>query len=404
MRRTDRVTLGTWLSMLRLGLFAGGAIGLVLTAVLFWCLPGWWRLIAAIPAFVAPLIGMVASIWLPTDRITPAAFRSAARVVIVLFGASFGVVFFGAFGNVVVASIGALVGASICYISFERGVNSCPADTFQDTDRSGNSMTATIPPIGHVGLFIVAVAILGCGIGADGHIVVSAADLVTSKPGEFAAESVQIGKVKREYRLVVPKTVDLTKSAPLVVAFHGMIIDNKDVMPKYSKLNETAEKEQFVLAFPQALGGHFGIKPDKVKEDLAFFDALIKKLSTDYKIDPDRVYVLGMSNGGYFAHLVAKERSKVVAAVASHSGPLGLQTLLGVHAERKFPVLIIHGDKDRIFPVAFARENRDKYQHEGHEVKYVEITGLDHEWGVKQDINATIWKFFEEHPRKKNQK
>jgi len=45
------------------------------------------------------------------------------------------------------------------------------------------------------------------------------------------------------------------------------------------------------------------------------------------------------------AHFVGKERSKVVAAVACHSGALGLQTLLGIGAERKFPVMIIHATR-----------------------------------------------------------
>jgi pimeloyl-ACP methyl ester carboxylesterase len=87
-----------------------------------------------------------------------------------------------------------------------------------------------------------------------------------------------------------------------------------------------------------------------------------------------------------------------VAAVASHSGPLGLQTLFGVRAERKFPVLIIHGDQDGLFPIGIARENRDKYKREGHEVKYVELKNVGHMWGVKDDINETIWKFFADHP------
>jgi polyhydroxybutyrate depolymerase len=218
------------------------------------------------------------------------------------------------------------------------------------------------------------------------------------KPGEFASESVKVGTATREYRLVVPKTVDLTKPAPLVIAFHGMLIDSKDVMPKYTKLNDTAAKHNFIIAYPEAIGKSWGLSPDKVKNDLAFFDALLTKLSADYKIDPKRIYVLGMSNGGYFAHLVAKERAKTVAAIASHSGPLGLQTLGGVKAERKFPVLIIHGDQDKLLSVDFARENRDKYKKEGHEVKYVELAGVGHTWGTKADVNETIWKFFEDHP------
>ena len=221
------------------------------------------------------------------------------------------------------------------------------------------------------------------------------------KHGEFAAESVKVGSDTREYRLVVPKSVDLAKPAPLVIAFHGMLIDSKDLMPKYTKLNDTAEKHKFIIAYGEAIKKSWGFAPDKIKKDLAYFDALLAKLTTEYKIDPDRIYVLGMSNGGYFAHLVGKERSKTVAAVASHSGPLGAQTLLGINADRKFPVLIIHGDKDNLMPVEWARDNRDRYKKEGHEVQYVELAGLGHVWATKHDINETIWKFFAEHPRRK---
>ena len=38
---------------------------------------------------------------------------------------------------------------------------------------------------------------------------------------------------------------------------------------------------------------------------------------------------------------------------------------MGINADHKFPVLIVHGDQDKIFPVDFARENRDKYKKEG---------------------------------------
>jgi polyhydroxybutyrate depolymerase len=231
--------------------------------------------------------------------------------------------------------------------------------------------------------------------------IVGAVGAAEPKHGEFASETVKVGDTTREYRLVVPKDVDLTKPAPLVVAFHGMLIDSKDLMPAYTKLNETAAKHKFLIAYPNAVGRAWGLVPDKVTADLAFFDALVEQVSAGYKIDPDRLYVLGMSNGGYFAHLVGKERSKTVAAVASHSGPLGLQTLLGINADRKFPVLIIQGDRDRLLPVDWARENRDKYKKEGHDVEYVELAGYGHEWGTKAGVNETVWKFFAEHPRKK---
>jgi polyhydroxybutyrate depolymerase len=219
--------------------------------------------------------------------------------------------------------------------------------------------------------------------------------------GTFPDEKLAVGKQTREYRLVVPKTVDLTKPAALVVAFHGMGIDSKDLMPRYTKLDDLAADKKFLLAYPEAVGRAWGIAPDKVTADLAFFDALLGHLRKRFQVDENRVYVLGMSNGGYFAHLVGKERSKSVAAVASHSGTLGLQTLFGIGAERKFPVLIVHGDKDRILPVEWARENRDKYKREKHPVEYVEVPGLGHLWATEAGVNETIWKFFEANPLKK---
>jgi polyhydroxybutyrate depolymerase len=217
--------------------------------------------------------------------------------------------------------------------------------------------------------------------------------------GNFGAESLKVGPDERQYRLVVPDTVDLTKPAPLVFAFHGFLIDSKDVMPIYTKLNATAAKHRFLLVYPNAIDRSWALTPDKMAKDLAFFDALLKKLSADYRVDPDRVYVTGMSNGGYFAHFVGKERSTAVAAVAAHSGALGLQTLLGIGAARKFPVMIVHGDKDTIIPVTIARENRDKYKKEGHAVEYVEVRGLGHAWATDAGINDQLWKFFADHPR-----
>lgn len=263
-----------------------------------------------------------------------------------------------------------------------------------------------------LGLFVlVVVFVQGCGkFNPRNRNAITVSTSVPNKPdyqnlrtGEFASMQISVpdeekGRIQRNYRLVVPKSVAPDSSVPLVIAFHGIAIDSKDLMPKYTHLNETAEKHGFVLVYPDAIEKSWGLTPDKTKKDIALFDALLKELPNKYPIDLSRVYVLGMSNGGYFAHLIGKERSLQIAAVASHSGPLGLQTLFGIHAERKFPVLIIHGDKDQIFPVAFARENRDKYSKEGHAVKYVEIPDLGHFWGEKVNINETIWQFFNANP------
>ena len=220
----------------------------------------------------------------------------------------------------------------------------------------------------------------------------------TGTHGTFVDEKLKVGTQERLYRLMVPKLLDLKKPASLVVAFHGMGIDSSKVMPHYTKLDNLAAEKKFILVYPEAVGRSWGIDPKKVTADLAFFDALVTEISSKHEVDANRIYILGMSNGGYFAHLVGKERSTKVAAVCSHSGPLGLQTILGINAERKFPVMIVHGDKDFLFNVKIARDNRDKYEREKHEVNFVEVPGLNHFWAVDAKINGQIWEFFEKHP------
>jgi polyhydroxybutyrate depolymerase len=198
------------------------------------------------------------------------------------------------------------------------------------------------------------------------------------RAGEFPNLTVRVGNETRVYRLYVPRGVNLDRPVPLVVAFHGMGIDSKDTMPRYTKLNETAERHGFLIAYPQAVGGSWGLRPVKVSADTAFFDALIREIEGKYVVDANRVYVVGMSNGGYFAHLIAQARSDVVAAAAAHSGV-----------------------KDRLFQVSMARENAEKYRREGHEVKYVELPNVGHMWGTDDGVNETIWAFFAAHPLRK---
>src|SRR5437016_10738790 len=106
----------------------------------------------------------------------------------------------------------------------------------------------------------VLLAVLCAGLAGPG-------EAAEPKHGDFGSETVKVGDVTREYRLVVPNTVDLSKPAPLVVAFHGMLIDSKDFMPRYTKLNDTAAKHEFIIAYPNAIDKSWGLAPDKVKND-----------------------------------------------------------------------------------------------------------------------------------------
>ncbi|MFO1040615.1 MAG: PHB depolymerase family esterase [Planctomycetaceae bacterium] len=218
--------------------------------------------------------------------------------------------------------------------------------------------------------------------------------------GTFPDETIEIAGVQREYRLVVPKSVDNRRPVPILFAFHGFLIDSKDLMPKYSQLDQLAEKEGFVLVYPNAVDKAWRIVPILARDDFAFFDKLLASLSDRYNIDRNRVYLTGMSNGAFFAHLLASQRSEVVAAIACHSGGLGILARRPPQVKHKYGVMIIHGEKDSIVSADEGRKARDQYQSWGFPTEYMEVPGLNHLWAVNTDVNTRIWKFLKEHPLK----
>lgn len=219
------------------------------------------------------------------------------------------------------------------------------------------------------------------------------------KTGTFANEEMKVGSGKRAYRLVVPEKIDPKKPAPLVFAFHGLG-DSKDLMAFYSRLDRLAARYGFLLVYPNGRNKMWSLVVEWAKEDLDFFDALYSQVSKQYNVDLDRVYLTGMSNGAYFSHVVASQRSDKVAAIAPHSGGLGLLALGQPKLKRKYAVLVIHGEKDSIVPVKEGRETHAAYKKWGHDVEYLEVPDHNHFWAHKADVNEKIWKFFHDHPRR----
>lgn len=207
-------------------------------------------------------------------------------------------------------------------------------------------------------------------------------------------ETMDVEGVSRAYRLVIPSRLPKSGGVSLVFAFHGLG-DSKDLMPLYTRLDLLAEKEGFVLVYPNAQRRMWPLVPQLAFGDLAFFDALHEKLVKTYSIDRRRVYLAGMSNGAYFTHLVASQRPGKVAAIAAHSGGLAMAP---PKVTLKYGVFLAHGDRDNLVPVDQSRLARDAYVKWGHAVEYRELKGLRHAWGTRFGINAIIWEFFQNHP------
>jgi polyhydroxybutyrate depolymerase len=163
--------------------------------------------------------------------------------------------------------------------------------------------------------------------------------------------------VARPYALTIPRALDRTRPAPLVVMLHGYGSNGHDHAEGWG-LPALAEREGFVLASPDGTldsrGGRFWNATDACcdfdgvrVDDVAYLGALIDDASRQVSIDARRVYVVGHSNGGFMAHRLACEMSQRVAAVVSLAGAGVLEAS---RCQPRSPVAIaqVHGTRDTI--------------------------------------------------------
>jgi polyhydroxybutyrate depolymerase len=168
---------------------------------------------------------------------------------------------------------------------------------------------------------------------------------------------VKHGGMTRTSLVYVPSGYDGKKAVPLVLSFHGRHGQGKD-QASLTELHKVGERHGFIVAYPDGVGKSWNAKHGTGEaeargvDDVGFVDALLATLSERFKIDPNRIYASGMSNGGFFAHRLGCERSTRFAAIATVAGEMAPALESVCKPEEPIPVLIIHGTRDRIVPFA----------------------------------------------------
>jgi pimeloyl-ACP methyl ester carboxylesterase len=177
-----------------------------------------------------------------------------------------------------------------------------------------------------------------------------------------------------EYGVHLPKGFDPNsgKRVPAILYLHGSgergagvkgVLDASGAV-RYARRHEDLP---FLVIVPHC-PLHTNWKPVLVK---AVLDDAMKK----YPVDPDRVYLTGVSMGGYGAWGVAAEYPGVFAAVAPVCGagdPQDVQRLKDV------PIWIFHSDDDDTVPVKGSDAMFAALKAIGGRVRYTRPTGMGH--------------------------
>jgi polyhydroxybutyrate depolymerase len=161
---------------------------------------------------------------------------------------------------------------------------------------------------------------------------------------------VATGGGARRYRLHVPPQAADGRALPLVVVFHGAgaTVDQQE---RASGLSALADREGFVVAYPEGVRRRWAVAPGvRAEDEVRFVRDLVADVSRQLPIDARRVYATGISNGGAMAGRVACDLAGVFAAVATVAG--AYPPADECHPSRPVPVLAFHGLADRVVPYA----------------------------------------------------
>jgi predicted peptidase len=196
-----------------------------------------------------------------------------------------------------------------------------------------------------------------------------------------------------QYLVLKPKHVEPGKKYPLVLFLHGAGERGVNDMPLVSKhfpqrmaSDEYREKFPCFLIVPQCRPNKRWVNADwgddksqKMKpepsEQMKVAIAILKKSMEKYPVDKNRVYLTGLSMGGYGSWELAVRHPEWFAAVVPICGG-GDET----QAERlkNVPLWAVHGDADTAVPVERSRKMIAAIKAAGGHPKYTEYPGVGH--------------------------
>lgn len=283
---------------------------------------------------------------------------------------------------------------------------------------------------------------------------------ISIKMGDYEQSLAHAGRT-RTYTIYLPPNIATASSLALVIVLHGGGGNGQSVA-RMSRMSALADQENFIVVYPDGTGrlgdvlltwnsgNCCGYALDNNVDDVGFIRALIEKLQAEYNVDPKRIFVTGISNGGMMAYRLGCELADKLAAIAPIAGALNVEC----RPTQPVSVIVFHGTADQhvLFDGGAPKVQADPHPREDNSVAYAmnfwaqhnrceatptriergnivhdtytncangtavelyAIKGEGHTWpggqrssalgdAPTQEISATnvMWEFFKQHPKK----
>ncbi len=201
-----------------------------------------------------------------------------------------------------------------------------------------------------------------------------AVSFLSSNAQQTAQKFVQ----ETQYLLYLPDgyTTDTVKRWPLMIFLHGSGEAGTDVNKVKAwgppKLIDAGKKYPFIVVSPQA--------PPNTGWQVEVLRAMLNDLKKQYRVDNDRVYLTGLSMGGFGTWNYSEKFPDDLAAIAPICGG---GDVAKVWQLRHMPVWCFHGAKDDVVPPASSQTMVDALKKYNPDVKFTLYPDANHNsWEV----------------------
>ena len=226
----------------------------------------------------------------------------------------------------------------------------------------------------------------------------SAADATAPQTGQHAATFEKQVSMKLDYLLSLPPTYNdsTDKKWPLILFLHGSGERGSDVNkvkahgpPKIIDHDANSDvATQFIVVSPQCPEGRWW-KSDEL-------EALLDDVQARYRVDADRVYLTGLSMGGFGSWDLAASAPKRFAAVAPMCGGGRVEMARRL---KNLPIWVFHGQADPTVPVQRSEEMVAALKKLNADIQFTCYPGVGHDCWTRSYDNAELYKWFLSHKR-----
>jgi predicted peptidase len=200
--------------------------------------------------------------------------------------------------------------------------------------------------------------------------------------------TVKVGATSYAYQVYVPKSLRGQAKAPVILFLHGIgqrgaggFLPTEGIQG--NMVRHYLEQVPAILLLPQCRKETYWSTPEMDK----MVTGALEQTVGEFDADPTRLYLTGVSMGGYGAWYLASEHPGRFAALVSICGgsPLRTGDRFTPVARRvaHTPVWVFHGSADKVVPVSESREMVEALKALKGNVRYSEYEGVGHNVWLK---------------------